>query len=57
MAVVVNEFEVVPEADRPAAAAPAPAAAAAAAKSPLAPAELDRALRTLRERCARLRAD
>jgi hypothetical protein len=56
MAVVVNEFEVVPgeaSAGAPAETPPAPAAKPAPPK----PTELERALRQIRDRRLRLRAD
>lgn len=55
MAVVVNEFEVVPEAAKP----PEPAAPAppAEAPRPSVAAEVERTLRTLQDRALRLRAD
>jgi hypothetical protein len=55
MAVVVNEFEVVPEAAKPREPA-APAPAAEAPHTSVA-AEVERTLRTLQERALRLRAD
>lgn len=56
MSIVVNEWEVVPEGQRPGERGPSPPPVPSAPSQPLTR-ELERTLRLLRERAARLEAD
>ena len=56
MAVVINEFEIVPASEPPKEPAPAAAAEKQAASSAATPQEIHRVLRRLRDRAMRLRA-
>ena len=56
MAVVINEFEIVPASEPPKESAPAAAAEKQASASTATPQEIYRALRRMRDRAMRLRA-